>query len=138
MVIGMKARLFFPPSASPDVVGYRLYMEIFPKKVTFNSTNWILDWELGPEENTIIAEFPLDISTNGIYNFGISAIDDAGNESAMSEISNVSLTFGDEPVDDPVVIPPINNDDGSNKGLIIGIGIAVLIGFAIWFFMKVN
>ena len=79
----------FPASDSPDVVGYKMYVEEAPEVVTYNS----LSIDLG--NNTTIDMSTLEgMSTrDGVYNLGIVAIDDAGNESSMSLANDVPLDF---------------------------------------------
>lgn len=79
----------FPASTSLDVVGYKMYIEEAPVEVTYES----LSIDLG--DSTVIDMETLEgMSTkDGIYNLGIVAIDDAGNESSMSLASDVPLDF---------------------------------------------
>ena len=78
----------FAASDSPDVVGYRLYIEDAPKAVSYDSPSFDLDGT------------SVDLSTlegmenkNGIFNLGVSAIDVVGNESDMSLSNDVALDF---------------------------------------------
>jgi hypothetical protein len=74
-------------SDSPDVVGYRFY---------YQDVDMFLDYDapyvdLG-NVTTINVAAVLELSgLDGIYNIGITAIDDAGNESAMSIAENIPL-----------------------------------------------
>ena len=80
--------LTFPPSPSPDVVGYRLYMDLQDVAVTHDSPFFDL-----PGTTDINLAEVLPSTTDGIYNLGIVAIDDVGNESDFSLISDVPLDF---------------------------------------------
>lgn len=88
--------LSFPPSNSPDVVKYMLYIVEAPVSVE----------EVDPAGNYMAPKFDLAMSTSidlatvpgmtsndGIYNMGVTAIDEAGNESSMTVISDVPLDF---------------------------------------------
>jgi len=79
--------LSFEPSLSPDVVGYVLYMEEAPTTVTYESDSF----NLGDSTSVVIADIPNMGTLDGHYNFGITAVDDTGNESDMSLISNVKI-----------------------------------------------
>ena len=81
--------LSFPASDSPDVVGYKLYMEVSPAAVTYESQSF----DLGTETSIDLATLPGMTTLDGGYNIGITAVDDAGNESSMSLIDNVPLDF---------------------------------------------
>lgn len=85
----------FPASRSADVVSYRLYMEEVPTSVTYSSEVFNIIEE--PDDDGIIT---VDLSTipgmttkDGIYNFGVSSVDDAGNESSLSLINDVTIDF---------------------------------------------
>lgn len=81
--------LSFPASGSLDVVGYRLYIETAPNLITYNSPSF----DLGDVTSIDLATLPGITTTDGVYNLGISAVDDAGNESSFSLISDVPLDF---------------------------------------------
>ena len=81
--------LSFPASGSQDVVGYKLYMETAPTQVVYASPAF----DLGNNTSVDLASLPGMSTTDGIYNLGITAIDDAGNESSFSLISDVPLDF---------------------------------------------
>lgn len=79
----------FPPSGSSDVVGYKLYMEEVPNAVTYTSQSW----DLGNETTIDLATLTDMTTKDGIFNLGVTSVDDAGNESSMSLISDVALDF---------------------------------------------
>ena len=81
--------LSFPASGSQDVVGYKLYMETSPDPVTYTSPSF----DLGNSTSIDLASLPGIATTDGVYNLGITAVDDAGNESIFSLISDVPLDF---------------------------------------------
>jgi len=90
MALVKKAMLSFPASDSPDVVGYKLYMETAPTEVTYESPVF----DLGNNTTNIdLSELPGMTTTDGVYNLGVVAVDDAGNESSMSLAANIPLDF---------------------------------------------
>lgn len=90
--------LSFEPSGSPDVTGYRLYMEEAPAEVNYDSQSW----DIGSTTSIDISVLDGMTTKNGTYNLGISAVDGAGNESSMSKLEGVILDF--EAPDPPGVI----------------------------------
>ncbi len=81
--------LSFPASTSPDVVGYKLYVQEAPDLVDYNSEAH----DLGNETSVDLGTLSGMTTKDGTYNLGITAIDDAGNESSMSKIDDVPLDF---------------------------------------------
>jgi len=81
--------LTFPPSGSPDVVGYKLYVQLANDPVTYDSESW----DLGLNTSIDIATLPGMTTKDDIYNMGVTAVDEAGNESSFSLISDVPLDF---------------------------------------------
>jgi len=81
--------LSFPASGSIDVVGYKLYMEAVPTEVSYESQSF----DLGNATTVDMSSLPGITTTDGVYNLGISAVDDAGNESSFSLINDVPLDF---------------------------------------------
>ena len=75
----------FAPSQSPDVVGYRVFIETSPKKVAFDSRSFYI--------NKNETEFNLKkyVKEKGIFNIGISAVDDVGNLSSMQLANDIEL-----------------------------------------------
>ena len=91
----MAKTIKFPPSSSPDVVGYRLYLEEAPNEVTYDSEFIDLGNPVDPSGLVVVdlTQFSELTTKDGVYNIGITAIDDAGNESSMSKASDVPLDF---------------------------------------------
>ena len=81
--------LSFPASDSGDVVNYKLYIEEAPNDVTFSSQSW----ELGNVTSVDLSTLEGMTTKDGIYNIGVTAIDDAQNESSMSLMNDVPLDF---------------------------------------------
>lgn len=81
--------LSFVPSDSPDVVGYKLYLQETPDAVSYDSQSF----DLGTNTSVDLGTLPGLENVDGIFNIGIVAIDDAGNESDMSIASDVPLDF---------------------------------------------
>lgn len=79
--------LTFPASPSEDVVGYKLYMEPEDTAVSHSSPAY----DLSGTTVDLVMVLPGD--TDGLYNLGIVAVDDVGNESDFSLINNVPLDF---------------------------------------------
>ncbi len=91
----MAKTIKFPPSSSPDVVGYKLYLEEAPNEVTYDSESIDLGNPVDPSGLVVVdlTKFSELTTKDGVYNIGITAIDDAGNESSMSKASDVPLDF---------------------------------------------
>jgi hypothetical protein len=91
----MAKNLRFKASTSPDVVGYRMYFEEVPNEVTYDSEYADLGNDVNAEGYVVV-----DLSTvarltglDGVYNIGVTAIDDGENESSMSKAADVPLDF---------------------------------------------
>jgi hypothetical protein len=90
-------QLRFTPSPSPDVVAYRLYFEPAPAPATYESPN--ADLGLPAVDETTgkaavdLAGLPGMTTTDGTYNLGLVAVDDAGNQSSMEVLADVPLDF---------------------------------------------
>ena len=80
--------LSFPASGSPDVAGYKLYYETSPDAVTYNSPNVALS-----SNSVVLNSIPEFAGFDGVFNIGVSAVDDGGNESDMSLLNDVPLDF---------------------------------------------
>lgn len=86
----------FPPSASPDVVGYKLYYVPQGQTLDYNSPfidlgNPAIDAASGKIE-VAINELPNFQAADNVFSIGVTAVDDAGNESEMST-ADVTLDF---------------------------------------------
>jgi hypothetical protein len=79
----------FPASDSPDVVGYKLYIAEAPETVTYDSQAF----DLGMSTEIDLSTLPGMTTKDGVYNMGVTAVDDAGNESSMSLANEVPLDF---------------------------------------------
>ena len=79
----------FPASGSPDVVGYKLYIEEVPADVSYTSQAF----DLGNNTSVNLSTLQGMTTQDGMFNLGVTAIDDAGNESSMTVINNVPLDF---------------------------------------------
>lgn len=85
----LNTKISFPASESPDVVGYRLYIEQSPNPVTYESRSF----DLGNRTEVFISALEGMDQVDGVYNIGIAAVDDAGNESDLTVLEGVSLDF---------------------------------------------
>lgn len=81
--------LRFPASPSPDVVAYRLYIAPAGADLSYASPSF----DLGTQNEIDLATIAGMTTTDGVYDIGVTAIDDAGNESSMSKLSAVPLDF---------------------------------------------
>jgi hypothetical protein len=77
----------FAASGSPDVVGYKMYYEEVPGVVTYQSASF----DLGNSTVVDLATLPGIENFDGVYNIGIAAVDDAGNESDFARLGDVPL-----------------------------------------------
>jgi len=92
----IKSKIFrFTPSASPDVVGYRVYVDL-PGALTYSSPSHT---ELNPTPDADgkvavdLANLSISATKDGIYDIGVAALDDADNESDMATLAGVNLDF---------------------------------------------
>jgi len=81
-------KLSFPPSPSTDVVSYKIYIEAVPTEVTHDSQSY----DLGDNTTDILLNTILG-TIDGVFNLGVVAVDDVGNESDFSLLSDVPLDF---------------------------------------------
>ena len=91
----MAKTLKFAASPSPDVVGYRLYIEPMPDEVTYSSESVDLGNPVNDEGFVVIdlASLPEFTTKDGRFNIGVTSVDDADNESSMSKAYDVPLDF---------------------------------------------
>lgn len=85
----LSTRLSFSPSTSEDVVGYKLYLQQAPDPVTYDSPSF----DLGDKTEVYISTLPGMEEVDGVYNLGVTAVDDAGNESSMQVLEGMALDF---------------------------------------------
>lgn len=87
--------LRFMPSDSPDVVTNKMYMEEAPSLVTRQSLSFDLGNNLNIEGlvEVDISVLPGMTTMDGIYNVGVSAVDDRGNEASMTLMNDVPFDF---------------------------------------------
>lgn len=76
-------------STSPDVVGYALYVQDAPDPADYSSPRF----EVGNVTSVILSTLPGMTTKDGVFNIGIAAIDDAGNESDMAMVNDLPLDF---------------------------------------------
>ncbi len=86
----------FPPSDSPDVVGYAMYMELAPNLAHRGSFLIFLGMpptDVDGQMYVNLAELENIPTTNGKYNIALAAVDGKGNESSFSLANDVPLDF---------------------------------------------
>lgn len=87
--------LRFEPSSSPDVVTNKMYMEEAPIPVTYES----LAFDIGNFINADglvevdVSLLPEMTTRDGVYNVGVAAVDDRGNEASMTLMNDVPFDF---------------------------------------------
>jgi hypothetical protein len=95
MAIIVPQNLRFTGSISPDVEGYKLYYEEVPNLID-EFTSPVIDLGIPPivdSKYEVNLSLVLPPDTDGVFNLGLSAYDDIGNESIPSLKSNVPLDF---------------------------------------------
>jgi len=87
--------LRFAPSGSPDVVTNKMYMEEVPAVVTYDSTSFDVGNSLNADGliEVDISLLPGMTTRDGIYNVGVAAVDDRGNEASMTLLNDVPFDF---------------------------------------------
>jgi len=102
-LIGLKIK--FQASASPDVVTNNLYYAQSPGVVDYDSTHVDVG-NVKDEEGFVNVNLGEHLSgLDGIYNIGIAAVDDVGNEADMSKANDLPLDFqAPEPVGTIIVL----------------------------------
>lgn len=95
-----KGKISFTPSASPDVTGYKLYWSPADTPVDYSAPSFQYDAASLIDDPDNPGKKILDLSVidamqtvDGNYNLGLTAVDDAGNESGMSVLEGVALDF---------------------------------------------
>lgn len=110
MAVVKSAKIRFIPSPSPDVVSHNLYIEEAPEPVTYESAHFDIGNDRVVVEGVEYVEIDLStvpgmLTTDGVYNIGVSPVDDAGNLGSMSKLDNVPLDFSaPDAVGDLIVI----------------------------------
>ena len=102
-LIGLKIK--FQASASPDVVSNNLYYAQQPTQVDYDSPHVDVG-NVKDTEGFVNVDLGQYLSgLDGIYNIGIAAIDDVGNEADMSKANDLPLDFqAPEPVGTIIVL----------------------------------
>lgn len=90
--------LRFPASGSPDVVTYKIYLEEGDAPVGYDSPSFDIgknevDFDGVPHIEADLSGINGMTTMDGVYNVGVVAVDDAGNESSMSKLDAVPLDF---------------------------------------------
>jgi len=98
MAVVKSAKIRFAPSPSPDVVSHNLYVEEAPNPVTYDSTHFDIGNDRVTDQGVEYVEVDLStvpgmLTTDGVYNIGVSPVDDAGNLGTMSKLADVPLDF---------------------------------------------
>lgn len=95
MAIVKETWLRFPPSDSPDVVTNKLYLELSPEAVTKESQSFDIGNNINDDGlvEVDLSKVPGMTTLDGIYNVGVAAVDDRGNESSMELANDVALDF---------------------------------------------
>ncbi len=92
----LKSKIFkFFPSTSPDVVGYKVYVDL-PGALTYMSPSADapdLTVHGDGKIHVDLAILSVASSKDGIYDVAVTTVDDAGNESDMAILNNVNLDF---------------------------------------------
>ncbi len=87
--------LRFVPSDSPDVVTNKLYLELAPEPVTEASQAFDIGNNLNSDGlvEVDLGTVPGMTTLDGVYNIGVAAVDDRGNEASMTLADNIPLDF---------------------------------------------
>ena len=87
--------LRFPPSDSIDVVTNKLYLEVSPGVVTESSPSFDIGNYINGDGlvEVNLAVIPGMTTLDGVYNVGVAAVDDRGNEASMVIATDVALDF---------------------------------------------
>ena len=86
--------LRFVPSDSPDVVTNKLYVEPEGTPLTYDSLSFDIGNAPDPEDGMVHVDLStVFIDYDGVYDIGIAAVDDGGNEADMQTLTGVPLDF---------------------------------------------
>lgn len=81
----VKKKITFTPSTGEDVVAHRIYAAPAPDELSYNS---VFVEVAAPKAEVIVPdEFPAMPLRDVEYKLGITAVDDAGNESDMAQLT---------------------------------------------------
>jgi hypothetical protein len=83
----------FAPSSSPDVVTNKLYVQEAPAPVTYESPSFDIGNTVGSDGQVTVDLKTVMPNVDGVFNIGVAAVDDAGNESDMKTATDVPLDF---------------------------------------------
>jgi len=83
----------FRKSNSADVKFYRVYCQIYPLKVDYDTLHFeIYPSQVDPNDNTMLkANLSIHLLADIRYNIGVSAVNSAGNESDIVELDSITL-----------------------------------------------
>ena len=81
----IKKRIKFIPSTGEDVVAHRIY--VAPEPDELNYASLFVEVQMPADSVIVPDEFPGFPMRDVIYNVGITALDDVGNESDMTMIT---------------------------------------------------
>lgn len=85
----VQRKLVWQASAAPDVAAYKIYFG--PHDTLFDYTQPFVSVPGDKTELSISASPELSALPEGQYDFAVTAVDDAGNESDFAEVENVPL-----------------------------------------------
>lgn len=85
----VQRKLVWQASAAPDVAAYKVYFG--PHDTTFDYTQPFVEVPGNVTELSISGDPTLSALAEGQYDFAVTAVDDAGNESDFAEVENVPL-----------------------------------------------
>jgi hypothetical protein len=93
-------KIVFPPSVAADVVNYRMYYVDTGGTLDYSSLFVDLpnqtpdpDGDMRFDASALVDTNDNPVFTDGRYDIGVVAIDDAGNESPMSKMMDVPFDF---------------------------------------------
>lgn len=82
----------FAPSDSPDVVDNVLYVDQ-PGNLSYDSPSWSVGNVVDQDGTVHVDLGALLPGYDGVYDIGVAAVDDGGNEADMSTASDIPLDF---------------------------------------------